>query len=330
MESQATSGCEGLIEDPLVSAPMADFKKNHFVQAAYLAAWCDPETPVGHEPYVWLFSKDGRKARRKAPHKLFYEKDLYVRMAEDGSRDTELERSFHDLETRLPVLRTRIEAKEDLSDEDLDDLRLYVAVQQSRHPAWGKRLAESMGEVAQLAKRIKADIIRLYEKADPKIEATMNAVLNKQGVSVEAIEAARDNPFHLFTWELAGQFAAMFRSDFALVIGSAPKSRGFITSDRPSILVDSAMDREASVLPPGLVDPAIAVFFPVTPNLAVILHKKRGWPASGYASVSEQQTDSFNSGLANGCVEAFVFNKPSVAGLTLGPAQTRPPTTEDP
>jgi hypothetical protein len=55
---------------------MAAHKKPHFVPRSYLKAGCDPNTPEGQKPYVWVFSRDGSNSRRKAPDKLFRETDL--------------------------------------------------------------------------------------------------------------------------------------------------------------------------------------------------------------------------------------------------------------
>jgi hypothetical protein len=55
-----------------------DYKKQHVVTAAYLKEWCDPRTPVGHTPYVWLVSKDGQSVENKAPKNIFNETDFYT------------------------------------------------------------------------------------------------------------------------------------------------------------------------------------------------------------------------------------------------------------
>jgi hypothetical protein len=60
--------------------------KQHYVTKSYLEAWCDPEMPQGHEPYVWVFSKDGSNPRRKAPENIFHERDFYTIKEADGSR----------------------------------------------------------------------------------------------------------------------------------------------------------------------------------------------------------------------------------------------------
>jgi hypothetical protein len=56
-------------------AAVLKHKSQHFIPRSYLAAWRDPETPEGQEPYVWRFSKDGSQSKNKAPQNIFTETD---------------------------------------------------------------------------------------------------------------------------------------------------------------------------------------------------------------------------------------------------------------
>jgi hypothetical protein len=86
---------------------MASHSKQHFIPSSYLKAWCDPTTPTNQEPYVWIFSKDGTKARRKAPHNIFHETDLYTIQAEDRGRDLVLEHGLSELEDAFVKIRAK-------------------------------------------------------------------------------------------------------------------------------------------------------------------------------------------------------------------------------
>src|SRR5262245_37854393 len=84
---------------------LVEHKRQHFVPQSYLKAWCDPTTPVGQEPYVWLFLKDGSEVRRKAPDNLFHETDLYTIRRDDGTRDLVLEHGLSQLESEFVSIR---------------------------------------------------------------------------------------------------------------------------------------------------------------------------------------------------------------------------------
>jgi hypothetical protein len=76
-------------------------KNQHFIPRSYLAAWCDPTTPAGHEPYVWRFDKDGTNRRKKSPANLFSETDTYTITTADWKRDLTLENGLAELESRF-------------------------------------------------------------------------------------------------------------------------------------------------------------------------------------------------------------------------------------
>jgi hypothetical protein len=61
-------------------------KNQHTVPQSNLKAWCDPNCPEGHEPYIWIGDKAGAGARKKAPAKVFTEKAFYTIRLVDGER----------------------------------------------------------------------------------------------------------------------------------------------------------------------------------------------------------------------------------------------------
>ncbi|PYO99123.1 MAG: hypothetical protein DMD61_08185 [Gemmatimonadetes bacterium] len=66
---------------------MARKKAQHVIPQSYLKPWCDPQTPDGMEPYVWLISKDGNTTRKRSPNKSFTETDMYTIRLPDGGRE---------------------------------------------------------------------------------------------------------------------------------------------------------------------------------------------------------------------------------------------------
>ena len=57
-----------------MSAP----KKQHLVPQCYLREFVDSRTPPGQEPYVWIFSKDGKSRKRRSPKNIFHETDVFT------------------------------------------------------------------------------------------------------------------------------------------------------------------------------------------------------------------------------------------------------------
>ena len=118
-------------------------KKQHFVPQCYLRAWCDPDTPDGHEPYVWRFAKDGTDARRKAPENIFHETDLYTITMPDGERDLRLEQGLSQLEGEFVKIRDSILAREQpFEARDHSILCAFIAATRARTPTNRDHLAE--------------------------------------------------------------------------------------------------------------------------------------------------------------------------------------------
>lgn len=131
---------------------MAAHKKQHFVPRSYLRAWCDPNTPDGQEPYVWLFSSDGSNPRRKAPDNIFRETDLYTIELPGGRRNLVLEHGLAQLESEFVSIRdTKLRSLEPLEPAEHALLCAFVAAMHARTPAQRDHLAEQWGKVLAMA-----------------------------------------------------------------------------------------------------------------------------------------------------------------------------------
>lgn len=86
---------------------MAKHKKQHFIPRCYLKAWCDPHCPTNQTPYVWMFGKEDREGRRKAPENIFHETDMYTIHDESGGRDLKIEHGLSQLENTFTVIRNK-------------------------------------------------------------------------------------------------------------------------------------------------------------------------------------------------------------------------------
>jgi hypothetical protein len=125
---------------------VAEHKKQHFVAESYLKAWCDPETPKDHEPYVWRFSKDGPDARRKAPTNIFHETDMYTIELPGGRRDLVLEQGLSQLESAFVTLRdSKLRRHLLLEPDEFALLCVFVAATHARTKAQRDRIRGAAG-----------------------------------------------------------------------------------------------------------------------------------------------------------------------------------------
>jgi len=282
---------------------MAGHKKQHFVPRVYLKAWCDPATPKGQEPYVWVFSKDGTHIRRKSPANLFAETDLYTIRAEDSSRNLVLERGLSQLEGEFASIRdTCLERTRMLSHQQHAYLCAFVAAARARTPAlrdhisaqWGRALAmmDSMREWAKTA-------TPEQKLAVPRIGKPANG----QTLSYDEVKSMVDQPLQtMLRPSVDAQLPILLKMDLALLVATG--SHRFITSDSPCVWLDpEAYKRPPMYRAPGLAYPTIEVSLPVSPRQLILLNW-RG--ADGYFPAEDSMVDECNRVTRFHCVESFV------------------------
>jgi hypothetical protein len=119
-----------------------DKKHQHVIPKSYLQAWCDPTTPAGHEPYVWVHHSDGGEGKRKAPRsKWFTEIDRYTIKSPTGDRNLDIEDTLGNLENQFVGLREKLQARKPVTAREHVIICAFVAAMCSRNkPAannWG-------------------------------------------------------------------------------------------------------------------------------------------------------------------------------------------------
>ncbi len=106
-------------------------KKQHFVPKCYLSEFVDSNTPDGQEPYVWVFTKDGKKHKKRAPINLFTENHLYT-IKFEGKKNFSIEQNLSKIEGKFANVMREIKKKKPLSDHDHAHLCIFIAAQLQR------------------------------------------------------------------------------------------------------------------------------------------------------------------------------------------------------
>ncbi|MCK4918602.1 MAG: DUF4238 domain-containing protein [Candidatus Pacebacteria bacterium] len=106
-------------------------KKQHFVPKCYLSEFVDPNTPIGQEPYIWVFTKDGKSRKNKAPVNLFTENHLYT-IKFEGEKNFSIEQNLSKIEGKFANIMREIKKKKPLSDHDHAHLCIFIAAQLQR------------------------------------------------------------------------------------------------------------------------------------------------------------------------------------------------------
>jgi Protein of unknown function (DUF4238) len=248
-------------------------KRQHFVPQSYLKAWCDASTPAGQEPYVWLFDKSGGQARRKAPAKIFVEKDFYTIKGADGERDLVLEHGLSQLETRFVALRDRkLDMGLPLSLRDRINLAAFVAAAFARTKSRAAFKQEQWQRVLDHMQRM-ADWM---ETARPdEIEAMSGAMEPSLGeeassLTIEDVQSIVEQPVQAFMVpEIEAVTPILARMPLGIIqTGDSP---GFITSDAPCVWFDTELFKKTPRMGAGgLISPTIEISMPVSPRQSVL------------------------------------------------------------
>lgn len=228
-----------------------EFKKQHIVTAAYLKEWCDPRTPTGYTPYVWLVSKDGKSVDNKAPQNIFNAIDFYTVFDEYGNRNLKIEHYLHKIEDDFLVARKSIQAMHPITDKEFQSLVLFIASTYARTELQKRE-----------QKEIWSELLNIYQLT--KIDHIMPDLYTK-------IQELQDQPilYHLYNF-LKLTVPVLLELNLTIMVVSGPV--GFITSDNPVLWLDPSLwlnNQPVSFF--GLESQSLEIILPLSPNLLVKL-----------------------------------------------------------
>ena len=278
-------------------------KRQHFVPQSYLKAWCDPTTPAGQAPYVWIFNKDGSGARRKAPDNIFYERDLYTIQGVDGERDLVLEHGLAGLESEFVAVRdAKLARREKITGREHAMLCAFIAAAQPRTPTFRDHLAGQWAKVLE-------DMDQMMDwakTATPEQKRAASLIAHGSGPSLgyEDVKLLAEKPMQNMLVPMIQQVAPLLtRLDFMVLVSAGPT---FITSDFPCVWFDPEWHKRPPMYQaPALMYESIEISLPVSPYQLILLNR-RGF--AGYCDVRERVVDEYNRRTRFHCSEYFVSN----------------------
>lgn len=262
-----------------MSAP----KKQHYVPQCYLREWVDPKTPAEYEPYVWIFSKDGKGKEKRAPHNTFHETDLYT-LEIEGQRHYSIETSLSQLESRYAeIVRNKVKKHLPLSDEEHVVLCAFVAAMMQR------------------TLRMKENVESFLDQVIEKIEAMEKLHDLAPEKSSELREAKRDT-HKLGVIQLLPEVTQMLvNMSLAFLCTDGTVAR-FITSDDPVTLFNPDLQWQR-FYGPGLAQPHVQVTMPISPEITVCMT----WSdLRGYIRIPRSRIEDLNRLARSHCFKFFV------------------------
>jgi hypothetical protein len=267
-------------------------RRQHFVPACYLKAWLDPSAPKTsrHTPYVWLFDKEGKNPKAKAPEKIFRESEMYTLTA-NGGRDLRLEHGLGTVESNFTRVRTsKFNLKRPLTDEDWLWATLFAATAHNRTASSRDHFLGQMEMVkAMFEKATGSDWeSRIFEPEIPRHVDRSKVYIPRPGdfdrLKETTTTALLDSAVKVIVPALLGMHKAVLCTSDPL---------GFLTSDTPSTWCDpTAYRRHPYERAVGLKTPDIEITLPISPEQCLLFtHRPVGLL---YIELSTDSVDALN------------------------------------
>jgi Protein of unknown function (DUF4238) len=284
-------------------------KKQHFIPRSYLKAWCDPNTPAKQTPYVWQFSKDGTKVKKKAPENIFHENDMYTIEEPSGGRNLVLEKGLSGLESSFCAIRDKkLKAHKLLTDEEHIVLCAFVAAMSARTKAWRDHQASQWGNVLEMADRVREQAQAMtpeQRKAFSRFSPPPASGRRDTALSYEQVQQLATKPLQRLLVPNVRVMLPLMRQMRVAVI-ETKSSPGFITSDHPCCWFDpEAYKRAPFWRTPALGYPSIEITLPLSPQQTLWLT----WGGlTGYIPVSDSMAEELNRRSRFYAHEFFIVN----------------------
>jgi len=290
-----------------------DHKKQHWIPRSYLSAWCDPDAPENHEPYVWMFAKDGKTSKHKAPKNIFLENEMYTIHRVDGERDLQLEYGLQGLEDSFARLsRDKLINRIELSPEETAHMLLFIAAMTARTASQRDHMQDQWGEALKMMDSLSEQVSGMTEEEKRKFAAmqplSSSSSSSGKSLSHEQVRKLAKKPLQQTMFPMIISQSTIFSQMHMAIIGTIVEP-GFITSDSPCVWFDP----EAYKRPPfyqtvGLVYETVEVTLPISPKQCILLSWNEKY--KGYIEINHEQIiDELNRRTRFQCNEYFIVNK---------------------
>ncbi len=287
---------------------MPKHKKQHYVPACYLKAWCDPKSPPDQTPYIWLFEKNKKEGRRKSPENIFHETDMYTIHDEVGGRDLTIENSLSELEGLFSNIRNhKFKRHRKLNPVEHFTICVFIAAIHARTKSQIKHMSDQWRKPLEMMDKL-TEWMKTASKKDKQAMATIAGPSgpNSDSFTYEEIKAMAEEPVRTTLLPTIQTVAPLLsRIDFAILCTDAMP--GFITSDRPCVWFDpKAYTRPPFYRAPALMYETIEITLPIAPTQCICLNRHG---INGYQYIHASGVKEFNRRMRFSASEYYVVNQ---------------------
>lgn len=266
---------------------MSDPKNQHIIPQCYLKQFVDPNTPAGYEPYVWIFERDSKVGKKKAPKNILAETDFYT--LEGG--DYSIEKTLAQIESEYSVIfEKKIKNKLPLTPYEHAVFCAFVAAMLQRTMKQKENIEHFIDQIIDHAKQLE-----IVHGAEPKTSV--------------AYEHAKKDAHKQSVIEMVPEIAKILTKMNVAFLCTKNKRAAYITSDSPAYLFNSQLQFQRW-FSPAFGQRHVEVRMPLSPEISVCF----SWVNNlrGYLVATEDMVHNDNRMTYGHSHQYFIGNSPKV------------------
>jgi len=228
---------------------MSEPKNQHIIPRCYLKQFVDPHTPAGHEPYVWIFEKEHKRGKKKAPKNILAETDFYTLKLKNGDKDYSIEKTLSQIEGEYTsIFEKKIKAKLPLDDYEHIMVCVFVAAMFQRTLAQRENIEGMLDQIIEMTEAMEqANGLPTKKSLEMKREKENAPKINLVQIIPRITEI-------------------LIQMNLAFLCSN--KKGAFITSDTPCFLFNPDLQWQR-FYGPGLGQKHVEVRMPLSPEISI-------------------------------------------------------------
>jgi hypothetical protein len=292
--------------------------QQHYLPQFYLKEFCDPNTPSGQEPYVWLCGRDNLAWRKKAPANIAKGADMYSFTDKDGQRHDEIEKGLAEVEGQTAgIIRNKIfKYDPNLDEQEAVMLAMFVGYMAVRIPAFHQQLGDFMTDVVKAMMTLQASKPEAFPALKAAVEQDTGEKLpdwfgpehldpSKYIItpSKSLVVALALSPIKEITYHLANMAWVFLVAE----------QEFFITSDWPFCMLNPKLI--GSFYGPGLAQKDVEITVPLSPKISLLATWDK--PSTVFRGVGSEAVSIINRRTALMAREFVVSPQAGFAGQEI-------------
>lgn len=224
---------------------MSEPKNQHIIPQCYLRQFVDSKTPKGYEPYVWIFERNTKVGKKRAPKNILAETDFYTLKG-----DYVIEKTLAQIEGEYSVIfEKKIKDKIPLDSYEHLIFCAFVAAMLQRTLKQKENIEHFIDQIVDHAKQLE-----MVHGAPPK-------------ASLEW-EKHKEDAHKLTVIQMIPEIAKILYKMNVAFLCTKDKRVSYITSDSPAYLFNSKLQFQR-FYSPGLGQKHVEVRMPLSPEVSV-------------------------------------------------------------